>query len=89
MLITVQKLYKNEAYVTIKDDKEGSIKDHINPSKADMGKISKQILDRVNNNILEKNKVNQWKNTSSAIEWHRNIKRKYQCSFVIFDIESF
>ena len=89
MLITVQKLYKNEAYVTIKDDKEGSIKDHTNPSKADMGKISKQILDRVNNNISEKNKVNQWKNTSSAIEWHCNIKRKYQCSFVIFDIESF
>ena len=89
MLITVQKLYKNEAYVTIKDHKEGYIKDHINLSQADMGKISKQILDRVNNNISEKNKVNQWKNTSSAIEWHRNIKRKYQCSFVIFDIESF
>ena len=47
------------------------------------------MLDRVNNTILEKNKVNQWKNTSSVIEWYRNIKRKDQCSFVIFDIESF
>ena len=29
------------------------------------------------------------KNTSSVIEWYRNIKRKDQCSFVVFDIESF
>ena len=36
-----------------------------------------------------KNKVNQWKNTYSLIEWYRNIKRKDQCSFVVFDIESF
>ena len=37
------------------------------PSKIDIGKISKQILDRANNMILEKNKANQWKNTSSVI----------------------
>ena len=39
--------------------------------------------------MLEKNKVNQWKNTSSVIEWYCNIKRKDQWSFVVFDIESF
>ena len=61
----------------------------INPPKTDIGKISKQILARVNKTILEKNKVNQWKNTSSIIEWYCNIKRKDQCSFVVFDIESF
>ena len=38
--------------------------------------------------IRKKNKVNQWKNTSSVIEWHHNIKRK-DCSFAVFDIESF
>ena len=89
----VQKLDENEAYVTIKDHKEG-FPDKIscrliNPSKTDIGKISKQILDRVSNTILVKNKVNQWKNTYSLIEWYRNIKRKDQCSFVVFDIESF
>ena len=70
----VQKLDENEAYVTIKDYKEGfayKISCRLmNPSKTDIGKISKQILDRVNNTILEKNKVNQWKNTSSVIEWY-------------------
>ena len=40
----VQKLDKNEAYITIKDHK---------------GKINKQILDRVSNTILVKNKVKQ------------------------------
>ena len=89
----VQKLDENEAYVTIKDHKEG-FPDKIscrliNPSKTDIGKISKQILDRVSNTILVKNKVNQWKNTYSVIELYRNIKRKDQCSFVVFDIESF
>ena len=89
----VQKLDENEAYVTIKEHKEG-FPDKIscrliNPSKTDIGKISKQILDRVSNTILVKNKVNQWKNTYSVLEWYRNIKRKDQCSFVVFDIESF
>ena len=61
----------------------------INPSKTDIEKTSKQKLNRVSSTILVKNKVNQWKNTYSVIEWHRNIKRKDQCSFVVFDIESF
>ena len=74
----VQKLVENEAYVTSKDHK-GVFPDKtsyrlINPSKADIGRISKQILDRVNNTILEENKVSQWKNSSSFIEWYRNIK---------------
>ena len=31
----------------------------------------------------------QWKSTSSDTEWYRNIKRKDQCFFVVFDIKSF
>ena len=89
----IQILDDNDAYISIKDHKEG-FPDKIscrliNPSKTDIGKISKQILDKVNTSILEKIKVNQWKNTSSVIEWYCNIKRKDQCSFVVFDIESF
>ena len=88
-----EKLNENEAYVTIKYHKEG-FPDKIscrllNPSKTDIGKTSKQILDRVSNTILVKSKLNQWKNTYSVIELYRNIKRKDQCSFVVFDIESF
>ena len=54
----VQKLDENEPYVTIKDHMEGfpgklSCR-LINFSRTDIAKISKQILDRVNNIILEK-----------------------------------
>ena len=35
-----------------------------------------------------KNKVNQWKNLYSVIEWYCDIKRKDHCSFLVFDIES-
>ena len=63
----VQILGENEAYVTIKDHKE-RFSDKIscpliNPSRTDIGKISKQMLDRFTNTILVRNKVNQWKNT--------------------------
>ena len=89
----VQKLDENEAYVTIRDHKEG-LPDKIscrliNPSKADIGNISKQILDRVSNTILVKNKINQWTDKYSVTEWYGNIKRKDQCYFVVFDIERF
>ena len=60
-----------------------------NPSKTDIGKINKQILDRVNNNKSEKKQSNQCENTSSVIKWYGNIKRKDQCSFVVFDIANF
>ena len=79
----IQILDDNDTYIFIKDHKEG-FPDKIscrliNPSKTDIGKISKQILDKVNTSILEKTKVNQWKITSSVIEWYYNIKRKDQC----------
>ena len=89
----IQILDDIDADISIKDHKEG-FSDKIscrliNPSKTDIGKISKQILDKANTSILEKIKVNQWKSTSSVIEWYYNIKRKDQCSFVVFDIERF
>ena len=53
----IQILDDNDVYISIKDHKEGfpdKISCHlINPSKTDIGKISKQILDKVNNSILE------------------------------------
>ena len=34
-------------------------------------------------------KFNQWKSTSSAIEWFKQIEKKDECKFMIFDIEQF
>ena len=61
----------------------------INLSKSDIGRISKQILDKINLKLTSDTKVNQWKNSVSVIEWLNNIWNKDQHRFVVFDIESF
>ena len=78
----VEKMLETEAYITVKDHKEGF--PHIlsfrllNPSKSDIGKISKNILDRINKSLIAFTHANQWKNTSSVIDWFKNIANKRQ-----------
>ena len=73
-----EKMQETEAFLTIKDHKEGFPQTLsfclINPSKSDIGKISKSLLDTINENILKKTNVNQWKNTAQVITWFKNIK---------------
>ena len=38
---------------------------------------------------MQASNVNQWKNTHSVIDWFNKINNKGNCTFVIFDIESF
>jgi len=89
----IEKVKESEAYITIKDHKEyfpNTISCRlINPSKSDLGKVSKVILDRINDEIRTKLKVNQWKNTYSVIDWFKNITNKPNASFITFDIVSF
>ena len=86
-------MQETEVYITIKGHKErfpDKIPCHlINPSKSSVGKISKVILDKINNHIQKETSANQWKDTSSVIEWFVNIKEKERSSFMVFDIESF
>ena len=50
-------MHESEAYITIKDHKENFPEKPnfrlINPSKSDMGKVSKCILDQINQNISQ------------------------------------
>ena len=77
-----------EAYITIKGHKEDSPNKIscclINPSKSSIGKISKVILDKINNTVQSITSVNQWKNISSMIGWN-NIKNKENSSFIFLD----
>ena len=74
----VEKIQETEAFLTIKDHKEGF--PHmlsfrlINPSKSDIGKISKSVWYTKNKNIIKQTNVNQWKNTAQVITWFKNIK---------------
>ena len=64
----VEKMQETKAFLTILDHKEGfphtSSFCLINPSKSDIGKISKSLLDTINENIHKETNQNQWKNTS-------------------------
>ena len=82
-----------EAFITLKDHKPNFQNNPscrlINPSKSEIGKISKNILDRVNKKIIEATSMNQWKNTKSVLSWFNNITNKHQYSFIAFDIIDF
>ncbi|GFR92971.1 hypothetical protein ElyMa_002631400 [Elysia marginata] len=84
---------EREAFITLKDHKENFYNNPtcrlINPCKTEIGKISKQILERINTNIRRQTKYNQWTKTRDVIHWFENIKTKKQQSFIIFDICDF
>ena len=61
----------------------------INSSKSEICKISKSILDKINNSLVEKTKVNQWKNSANTIKWFKSIPNKKASSFFNFDVENF
>ena len=71
---------KTETFVTLNDPKdnfETKLKCRlINPAKTEHGKVSKVILDAINDEIRSKIKVNQWKNSQSVNEWYKKIPNK-------------
>ena len=82
-----------DAFISLKDHKPNFANKPtcrlINPTKSEIGKISKEILDRINNKITKANRFNQWKNTTSVIEWFKAIDNKHQHNFICFDIVEF
>ena len=86
-------MHGSKSYVTVKDHKEDFPHKiswrSINPSKSDIGKISKHILDKINQQMRRETGVSQWKNSYEVIEWFKNIRNKSNVLFFVFDIESF
>ncbi len=84
---------QKDSFLTLKDHKpnfENNPKCRlINPSKSDIGVVSKQILERINKKVVTATKVNQWKNTQSVIEWFKSIPNKSNQTFICFDIIDF
>ena len=70
-------LEETEAYITIKDHKSRfpnkTVCHLINPSKSSIGKISKVILDRINEKIISSVTMNQWNNTLAVLKWYNKI----------------
>ena len=61
----------------------------INPSKPEIGRISKQILEEINRKLVDITKVNQWKNTSSVLQWFKQLANKGGSAFICFDVVEF
>ena len=68
----IEKMEETEAYITVKDHKDGF--PHklsfclIKPSKSDIGKISKKLLEKIKKIIILNTNVNQSKNTTTVID---------------------
>ena len=86
-------LSEANAFITIKDHKSSfpSRPEYrlINPSKSNIGAISKRILDRVNFEVRTKTGFNQVQSTNQVLKWFESLESKSNLKFLKFDIVSF
>ena len=61
----------------------------INPEKNEIGRISKNIFNKINHQRRDSLTINQWKDISKVIEWFLKIPDKNRYKFTIFDIKDF
>lgn len=84
---------KQQCFITVKDHKEDFRTNPryrlLNPTKSNLGKISKNILQKANNQLRNTLGVNQWQNSSQVIDWFKHIENKNQHTFTTFDIKDF
>ena len=89
----IECLAKYPAFISVKNHKpnfQSSLPCRlINPSKSDIGKISKSILDRGNENLRKKLQFNPWKKSENIIDWFKKIENKSNYVFIKFDIAEF
>ena len=71
----VQAISPNEAFLSIKDCKTNFPNNIqcrlLNPTKTEIGKISKKYLEVICNAIWNATNVNHWRNTNSVINWFK------------------
>ena len=82
-----------QAFITLKDHKdnfENALPCRlINPAKSETGIVSKAILDKINNAVRHATCLNQWRSSSTVIEWFKSIKEKEKYTFISFDVVNF
>ena len=84
---------KHNCFVTLKDHKPNFQNNPtarpFNPSKNELGRISKTISDKINVNLCNSLHLNQWKKTQEVIDWLKDIDNKQHYKFFMFDIKDF
>ena len=89
----IECLAEREAFITLKDHKdnfENNTKCRLlNPAKSEIGIISKSHLQSINDSIRQQLNLNQWRSTSTVIDWFKNIDSKDSKHFLQLDIVDF
>ena len=89
----VECIAEREAFVTLKDHKDNFNLNPkcrlINPTKSEIGSISKVHLQEINSEVRQKTKLHQWRNTSSVIDWFDELQHKSNLKLVQLDIVDF
>ena len=89
----VERYANRNAFLTLKDHKENFRSNTkcrlLNPSKSEIGLISKKFLERIINDIKRSTNVNHWRETSAVIDWFKKINNKKKSRFIKFDIVDF
>ena len=89
----MERYAERPAFISLKDHKENFKHNTkcrlINPSKGEIGIVSKKLLEEINNKLNNHLCYNQWRSTSTVIEWFRAIENKKTCKFIKFDIAEF
>ena len=61
----------------------------INQAKNELDKVSKLIIEKINEKLISELHFNQWKNTDSVLKLFIDISNKNDCSFIQLDIKGF
>ena len=89
----VEILAQKEAFITLKDHKPNFDSKPtcrlINPTKSQIGQVSKTILERIVRNTVSSTGINLWKSTRDVLTWYRNCHTNQKSSFINFDIIDF
>ena len=89
----VEVLAERSSFLTLKDHKPTFINSPdcrlIGPTKSELGRVSKELLQKIVKSTIQKTQVNLWKNTASVLNWFNSASEKEKASFISFDVVSF
>ena len=89
MIDRVGKLEERSAYILFKDHKKNFPDKKqtrlINPTKTELGFVSKDVIQKITSRLMSSHKYNLSKNSMDTIDWFRKIKDKKRSTFVQFD----
>jgi hypothetical protein len=84
---------KRDTFITLQDHKKQFMNNPkfrvINPTKSELGKVSKQMLTEIISAVKSKSQLLQWKNSDATIDWFQKLENKHKLRFMVFDVVDF